>query len=135
MAQSNNIAIRDHESPPKAARPIAIDVEQYGEVCVLRCQGSFLAGLDAEYVQAKLEDIKQLNCSRVLADFQAVPAIGSTGIAFIVGVYTSIVRISGGRFVVTGAGPMVQRVLEITRLSTVIPLAADVGSGLAVLRA
>ena len=131
----NNTTIHGRESQAHAARPIAIDVEQYGEVCVLRCQGCFLAGLDEDYIQAKIEDIKQLNCSRVLADLQAVPSIGSIGIAFIVGVYTSIVRTSGGRFVVTGAGPMVQRVLEITRLSTVIPLAADFGSGIEVLRA
>ena|SRR5579862_2956840 len=134
MAPSN-CTITSRETASRGARPAGIEIERQGDVCILRCRGSLLAGLDADYVNAKIEDIKQLNCSRVLADFQAVPAIGSTGIAFIVGVYTSIVRISGGRFVVTGAGPMVQRVLEITRLNTVIPLAADLGSGLAVLRA
>ncbi len=134
MAQ-NNTAIQRREYPVHDARPIAIDVEQYGEVCVLRCQGSFLAGLDQDYIQAKIEDIKQLNCTMVLADFHEVPSIGSSGIAFIVGVYTAIVRTAGGRFVLTGAAPLVQRVLEITRLSTVIPVAADFGSGLAALRA
>jgi len=117
------------------ASAAAIDIEQHGDVCVLRCQGSFLAGLDQDYIQAKIEDIKQLNCRRVLADFHEVPLIGSTGIAFIVGVYTAIVGTAGGRFVLTGAPPLVQRVLEITRLSTVIPVAADFGSGLAALRA
>jgi len=134
MAQ-NNIEIQGRESPAHAARPIAIDVERYGDVCVVRCQGSFLAGLDQDYIQAKIEDIKQLNCRRVLADFHEVPLIGSTGIAFIVGVYIAIVRTAGGRFVLTGAPPLVQRVLEITRLSTVIPVAADFSSGLAALRA
>jgi anti-anti-sigma factor len=134
MAPSN-CTVTSRETVSRGARPASIEIERQGDVCILRCRGSLLAGLDADYVNAKIEDIKQLNCSRVLADFQAVPSIGSTGIAFIVGVYTSIVRISGGRFVVTGAGPMVQRVLEITRLNTVIPLAADLGSGLAVLRA
>ncbi|HTS49499.1 MAG TPA: STAS domain-containing protein [Bryobacteraceae bacterium] len=133
MAPSN-CTVTSRETVSRGARPASIEIERQGEVCILRCHGSLLAGLDADYVLAKIEDIKQLNCSRVLADFQAVPAIGSTGIAFIVGVYTYIVRISGGRFVVTGAAPMVQRVLEITRLNTVIPLAADLGSGLAVLR-
>ncbi len=131
----NNIAIQGRESPAHRSRPIAIDVERYGDICVLRCQGSFLAGLDQDYIQAKIEDIRQLNCSLVLADFHEVPSIGSTGIAFLVGVYTAIVRTAGGRFVLTGAAPLVQRVLEITRLSTLIPVADDLGSGLAVLRA
>lgn len=131
----SNCTIKSHETASRGARPASIEIEWQGDVCILRCHGSLLAGLDADYIQAKIEDIKQLNCTRVLADFQAVPSIGSTGIAFIVGVYTSIVKTAGGRFVLTGPAPMVQRVLEITRLSTVIPLAADLGSGLAALRA
>jgi len=134
MAPSN-CTIKSHETALRGARPASIEIERQGDVCILRCHGSLLAGLDADYVQAKIEEFKQLKCNRVLADLRNVPCIGSSGIAFIVGVYTSIVRTSGGRFVVTGAGPMVQRVLEITRLSTVIPLAADLGSGLEALRA
>lgn len=130
-----NISPEGKEMHAIRAGRAAIDIEQYSEVCVLRCQGSFLAGLDQDYIQAKIEDIKQLNCSRVLADFHEVPSIGSSGIAFIVGVYTAIVRTAGGRFVLTGAPPLVQRVLELTKLSTVIPVAADIASGLAALRA
>lgn len=130
-----NISPEGKEMRAIRAGRAAIDIEQYSEVCVLRCQGSFLAGLDQDYIQAKIEDIKQLNCSRVLADFHEVPSIGSSGIAFIVGVYTAIVRTAGGRFVLTGAPPLVQRVLELTKLSTVIPVAADIASGLAALRA
>jgi anti-anti-sigma factor len=130
----NHITRQANGTPvPRAGQP-AIDVEQHEDICVLRCQGSFLAGLEQDYIQGKIDYIKQLNCSRVLADFREVPVIGSTGIAFIVGVYTSVVRVSGGRFVLAGAVPLVQRVLEITKLSTVIPLAADLGSGLVALR-
>ena len=132
MAQSN-YTIKSRETASRVVRPAVIEIEQREDVCVLRCQGSLLAGLDADYVQAKIEDIRQLQCTRVLADFHDVPAIGSTGIAFIVGVYTIIVKTAGGRFVLTGAAPLVQRVLDITKLSTIIPVAADIGSGLAAL--
>jgi anti-anti-sigma factor len=134
MAQSNG-TIESQETAQLGVRRMVIDISQQGNVCVLRCQGSFLAGLDADYVYAKIEDIKQLKCSRVLADFQDVPAIGSTGIAFLVGVYSAVARISGGRFVLTGASPLVRRVLDITKLSTVIPLAPDFSAGLAALGA
>jgi anti-anti-sigma regulatory factor len=44
------------------------------------------------------------------------------------------VKIPGGRFVLIGANSRVREVLELTRLSTIIPLAADMSSGLAVLQ-
>ena len=80
----------------------------------------------------KRDDIKALNCKKVLADFSEVSDVGSAGIGFIVGVYTST-KNSGGRFVLVGLRPRVREVLDITRVSTVIPLAADVASGLVTL--
>jgi anti-anti-sigma factor len=87
-----------------------------------------------EYLQNKLDDIKRLACIKVLADFQEVTAIGSMGVAFIVGVYTSVTRKPCGRFVLAGANPAVSHVLELTRLSTIIPQASDLASGLGILQ-
>jgi anti-anti-sigma factor len=112
-----------------------IEIEHRDRVCILRCKGRFVAGPEMEYMQTKLDDIKRLACTRVLADFQDVSSIGSMGVAFIVGAYTSVVRRPGGRFVLAGVSPHVQHVLDLTRLSTVIPQASDLASGLAVLRA
>ncbi|HLH00955.1 MAG TPA: STAS domain-containing protein [Bryobacteraceae bacterium] len=120
---------------PKHRSCAVIDVEQAGEICVVRCRGCLLAGLEADYVDNKVDQIRQQNCTKVLADFREVPAIGSAGIAFIVGVYKSVVRNSGGRMVVAGAGPMVRRVLELTRLTTMIHMADDFESGIAALSA
>jgi anti-anti-sigma factor len=115
--------------------PMLIDIEQYDRVCILHCNGRFVAGPEMEYMQTKMEDIKRLACTRVLADFQGVTCIGSMGVAFIVGAYTSVMRKPGGRFVLAGVSPLVKHVLDLTRLSTVIPLASDLASGLTVLRA
>jgi len=134
MAPSN-YTIKSRETASREARPTSIEIERQGEVCIIRCHGSLLAGLDEDYVYAKIEDIKKLKCSRVLADFRNVPAIGSTGIAFIIEIYTSIVKTDGGRFVLTGPAPLVQRVLDITKLSTIISVAPDFGSGLDALSA
>jgi len=62
-----------------------------------------------------------------------VPDIGSAGIGFILGVYTSTKNL-GGRFVLVGIRPRVREVLDLTRVSTIIPLAADFASGLVTLR-
>ena len=131
MAQST----RTVHSPPRAQCncAAAIIIRQRGDLCVIRCRGCLLAGLESDYVQAKIGEIKQRNCNKVLADFRAVPVIGSTGIAFIVGIYTSVVQDSGGRFVVAGATPLVRRALNVTRLSAVIPLVDDLRSALAIL--
>jgi anti-anti-sigma factor len=115
--------------------PMLIDIEQYDRVCILHCKGRFVSGPEMEYTQLKLDAIKRLACTKVLADFEDVTSIGSMGVAFIVGAYTSVMRKPGGRFVLAGVSPLVQHVLDLTRLSTVIPQASDVASGLAVLRA
>jgi anti-anti-sigma factor len=111
-----------------------IEIEQRDRVCILRCKGRFVAGPEMEYMQTKMDEIKRLACTRVLADFEEVSAIGSMGVAFIVGAYTSVVRRPGGRFMLTGVNPLVRHVLDLTRLSSVIPMASELASGLAVLR-
>jgi anti-anti-sigma factor len=111
---------------------MVIDVKKNDEVCVLRCEGRFVAGTDPQYLRFKTDEIKVLNCKKVLADFSEVSDIGSAGIGFIVGIYTST-RDLGGLFILAGVKPRVREVFDVTRVSTVIPLAADISSGLAML--
>ena len=113
---------------------MTIDIERNNDFCTLHCKGRFIAGPDLEYAQSKMDEVKNLNCGRLLVDFREVSAIGSMGVSFIVGLYTSVVRGSNGRFVLVGAVPQVRHVLDLTRLSTVIPMAPDMESGLAALR-
>jgi anti-anti-sigma factor len=105
-----------------------IDVRLKDEICLVRGEGRLVTA-DHEYLRAKKDEIKGTNCKKVLADFSEVADIGSAGIGFIVGVYTST-KNSGGRFVLVGLRPRVREVLDLTRVSTVIPLAADMASGL-----
>ncbi|MGH9594191.1 MAG: STAS domain-containing protein [Bryobacteraceae bacterium] len=114
--------------------PIVIQIEQKDGICILRFRGRLVAGVDPEFLLSKADEVKQSNCAKVLADFSEVSAVGSTGMGFIVAIYTSVSRIPNGRFVLAGAQPRVREVLDLTRLSTVIPMAADLTSGLAVLR-
>jgi anti-anti-sigma factor len=107
-----------------------IDIEPHGSIYILHCRGRFASGAQIEYMQSKLNEVRRLQCTHVLADFHGVTAIGSMGIGFLVGVYTSIVSKAGGRFVLVGANPLVRTVLDLTCLDTVIPLAPDFSSGL-----
>ncbi|MGB6944727.1 MAG: STAS domain-containing protein [Bryobacteraceae bacterium] len=113
--------------------PMVIDIEQHNRVCILRCKGRFVAGPEMDYMQTRMGDIKQLGCAKVLADFQDVTSLGSLGVTFLVGVYASVVRKPGGRFVLVGASPHVKHVLDLTQLTTVIPQASNLASALAAL--
>ena len=113
------------------SKRMLIEVRQEDEFCLVRCEGR-LATEDHEYLRAKKDEIRRANCKKVLADFSEVPEIGSSGIGFIVGVYTST-KNSGGRFVLVGIRPRVREVLDLTRVSTIIPSAADFASGMVTL--
>jgi anti-anti-sigma factor len=124
---------RDSEKPPLSS--IFVGIEPHDRICILRCVGRFVSGPQIEYMQSKLNEVKCLGCRHVLADFHQVSAIGSMGLGFLVGLYTSIVCQNRGRFVVAGASPQVRTVLDLTHLDTVIQLAPDLASGLKLLGA
>lgn len=111
-----------------------IEVSQIDDVCVLRFEGRFVTGSDPEYLRGKSDELKRLDCAKVLADFRDVISIGSTAIGFLVAVYSSVTRSPDGRFVLVGAQPRVREVLDLTRLSSILPMAADMASGMAALR-
>ena len=111
-----------------------IEFEYRDDVCILRPRGRFVTGLDAAYLRSKTEELRNSGCRKVLADFRDVPYVDSTGIGFLVGVYTTVTN-AGGRFVIVGPHPRVREVLDLTRLSSVMPIAANEAAGLKFLRA
>ena len=113
---------------------MTIEINQIDDVCVLRFEGRFTTGADPELLRSKSEELKQLACAKVLVDFRDVISIGSTAIGFIVAIYSSVTRLPDGRFVLVGAQPRVREVLDLTRLSSILPMAVDMASGMAALR-
>jgi len=112
---------------------MVIDFEFKDDVCILRPRGRFATGADAPYLRSKSDEIKKCGCRKLLADFREVPYIDSTGIGFVVSVYTSVTNLPDGRFVIVGPNPRVREVLDLTRLSSVIPITADETAGLSFL--
>jgi anti-anti-sigma factor len=112
-----------------------IEIEHGDEVCVLRLSGHFRSGEDPGYVRDKADEIRSHDCHNMLADLRELQSIGSMGMGFVVGVYVYVTKRSGGgRFMLVGANQRVRAVLDLTRLSTIIPMATDLPSGLAALR-
>ena len=55
-------------------------------------------------------------------DFGGVDYVDSTGIGFLIGIYTSVTRSPNGQFALANANRRVREVLELTRLAQVIQL-------------
>jgi anti-anti-sigma factor len=110
-----------------------VELEHQGDICFARFSGRLSAGSELEYLGAKGDEIKAMPITKLLADFSQVHSVGSTGIGFVVGLFTSTTKKPGGRFVLVGVRPRVREVLDLTRLSTILPMADDVSTGLAYL--
>lgn len=111
-----------------------IELNQIDDVCVMRFEGRFVTGTDPEYLRRKSDELKQLACGKVLVDFRDVISVGSTAIGFLVAIYSSVTKNPDARFVLVGVQQRVREVLDLTRLSSILPMASDMASGMAALR-
>lgn len=99
-----------------------VEFEFRGDICVLRLQGRFATGQDSLYLHAKAEELKNSGCAKILVDFSDVDYVDSTGIGFLIGIYTSVTKSPAGRFALVNANRRVRDVLELTRLAQVIQM-------------
>lgn len=99
-----------------------VEFEYQGDICVLRLHGRFATGQDSAYLRGKSDEVKSSGYSKVFADFSKVDYIDSTGIGFLIGIYTSVIKSVNGRFVLANLNRRVRDVLELTRLANVIPI-------------
>lgn len=111
-----------------------VELEKRGDICFLRLHGRFATGKDSTYLRSKTEEVKSSGCSRVLADFSQVEYLDSTGIGFLIELYTSLSKDQNGRFVLANLNRRVREVLELTRLANVMPIYPDEKSALEALR-
>ena len=71
--------------------------------------------------------------ANVIADISAVPFIASLGLRTLVRSCKTLAA-KGGNLVLLGAQPEVERVLQTSGVSTIIPLASDMDEAQAILR-
>src|SRR5260370_37520343 len=92
-----------------------VEFEHRGDVCVLRLHGRFATGQDSAYLRTRTDEIKCSGFSKVLADFTEVSYIDSTGIGFLLGIYTSTLNNPNGRFVFANLNRLGRDVPELAR--------------------
>jgi anti-anti-sigma factor len=93
-------------------------------VCILRLQGRFVTGSDAELLSAQ-NSLQKIGISNAIVDLSAVPYIDSTGLAFVVELHKSLVS-RGGQLFLAYANARVREVLEMTHIGEIVPLFEDV---------
>jgi anti-anti-sigma factor len=99
-----------------------VEFEFRGDICALRLHGRFATGQDSLYLHTKAEELKNSGYVKILVDFAEVDYIDSTGIGFLIGVYTSVTKSPNGRFALVNPNRRVRDVLELTRLAQIIHL-------------
>ena len=112
-----------------------VEFQVDGEICILRLTGRFATGQDTAYLREQSEELKRSGCTRVLVDFRDVAYIDSTGIGFLIGVYTSVIKSPGGAFGICSPNHKVREVLELCRLHTIFPIYPDEAAALTALKA
>lgn len=99
-----------------------VEFEHQGDVCVLRLEGRFATGQDSLYLHNKAEELKGSGYVKVLVDFAHVDYVDSTGIGFLIGIYTSVKKSPQGQFALANPNRRVRDVLELTRLAQIIQI-------------
>jgi anti-anti-sigma factor len=101
-------------------------------VGILRLQGRFVTGSDAELLAAR-NSLEEAGVVHAVVDLSAVPYVDSTGLAFIVELHKSLVS-RGGQLMLADANRRIREVLQMTRIAELIPLFEDVEDAEAALR-
>ena len=99
-----------------------VEFEYRGDIALLRLEGRFATGQDSLYLHTKAEELKGSGYAKVLVDFARVDYVDSTGIGFLIGIYTSVKKSPSGRFALAHVNRRVRDVLELTRLAQIIQI-------------
>jgi len=96
---------------------LKMESRQTDGVTVVACQGRIVFGDEASELREQLK--KLLGSTRsIVLNLSGISYIDSGGLGMLVGVYSSA-RASGADIKLTGLGPRLRDVLQITKLATV----------------
>ena len=100
---------------------MAITQQNVGGYVVLSPQGRLAMGGAAEEFEERAEDLIAEGFIHLVADLRAVPHLDSWGIRALMRAYTSTLRF-GGTFRLVQPNATIRKVLEVTKLTGVLPI-------------
>lgn len=99
--------------------PLTVSTRHVGNVIVIHCTGSIVMGADERTLDAALDHAEH-ECSRIVLNMSAVMRLDSIGIGLLVRHWTRVAK-RGGAIHLAGSPPFVTNVLDLTRLSGMMP--------------
>lgn len=90
-----------------------------GDVVVFALSGKMLTFADSDPIRAKIKIYLDAERKSFVLDLAAVPWINSEGIGFLASTMASVAK-AGGRVVLANTNEKVERVLAITKCSTIM---------------
>ncbi len=89
-------------------------------ICVIRLKGRFKTGCNDFYLTVN-EHVRRMGCRGLVANCVEVPYLDSTGIACLVGLFTTVRNVRGA-FALAEASDRIKSVLHLTKLDTILPI-------------
>jgi anti-anti-sigma factor len=102
---------------------ISTQLHQSGAVSVLALQGKLVLGASSNEFRSTIADLLKAGNQQIVLNFRGVPYADSAGIGALAFNFSNI-KAAGGRLVVAEAQEAVREVMDVTRLSQLIPMFA-----------
>jgi anti-anti-sigma factor len=104
-----------------ALNSLTTEVHQDGQVWVLSLQGKLVLGASSNEFRSMIADLLKAGNQRIVLNFKGVPYADSAGMGALA-VNFSTVKAAGGFLAMAEAQQPVRDVMELTRLSQLIPI-------------
>ncbi len=112
---------------------LEVTIRAVGEIRVAAARGRLVLGAGAENLHCQLRALIDGGCAKILINLIEVQQIDSTGISTLVRNYVALTR-AGGALKLACPFGRVRELLDLTRISGVIPTFDDEASALASFR-
>ncbi|HEX7793958.1 MAG TPA: anti-sigma factor antagonist [Vicinamibacterales bacterium] len=109
--------------------PLSITPQTIGEVAILQCSGRIVEGTETTSLDRQMRDLQVVYRYFVL-DLHDVAFVDSAGLGLLVRLLSRLRRVSGD-LKLCGVAPNIQKSLNVSRLSSVLPSYDDVDAAVA----
>jgi len=123
-----------HGGPEEADMSLLISVRNSGNVTILDFRGNITIGEGSDSFKARLRTLAETMPCNILINLAEVTQVDSTGINALVQSYVTLKR-NGGNLKILHPTGHVREVLEVTHLTTCLPVYTDEAEALASFRA
>ncbi|MBI4811240.1 MAG: STAS domain-containing protein [Ignavibacteriales bacterium] len=111
-----------------------IKVKNSSRIGVISLTGDFLSEVEQRELREKVHELVDHGKKNIIINLTRLKHINSCGLGSLVCAYTTMRKV-GGEMRLAGVGKTVKELLEITKLTQILPLSANVKEAIAAYRA